>query len=72
MCNRSIQIIPGLLRRINAYEARVGALEEENARLRAQLQSVQAVNKNSGEDVKNEIDELSARIEELRVRVGIN
>ena len=84
MCKRSTEIIPGLLRRINGYEARVGALEEENARLRAQnsqLQSMLATRSSpatsgsggiAGEDVKNEIDELSARLDELRFRVGIN
>ena len=77
MCKRSIQIIPGLLRRINGYEARVKDLEEENARLRAEnmlLRQLAAEESDgiSGEEVKNEIDELTARIEELRIRVGMN
>ena len=84
MCKRSTEIIPGLLRRINGYEARVATLEEENTRLKAQNSQFQSLlaqmNQSAGigsggiagEDVMNEIDELSARIDELRIRVGIN
>ena len=48
-------------------------MEVENARLRAeniQLERM-AAGQCDGEEVKTEIEELSARLEELRVRVGM-
>ncbi|KAL6581580.1 hypothetical protein OROMI_007503 [Orobanche minor] len=85
LTQRSIEIILGLLRWVNGNEARVSALEEENARLRAQnshRQSMLAQNSHfaasssgggiAGEDVKNEINAPSVRVEELRIRVRIN
>ncbi|KAL6500965.1 hypothetical protein OROHE_025162 [Orobanche hederae] len=85
LTQRSIEIILRLLRWVNGNEARVSALEEENARPRAQnshRQSMLAQNSHfaasssgggiAGEDVKNEINAPSVMIEELHIRVRIN